>query len=70
MKAKHKEYRLLSRELEKQHYERILKGMTESIESSKTHLEILALFSTIDSHATNIARTALDSDSESFIRGS
>ncbi len=62
MKAKHKEYRLLSRELEKQHYGRIMEGMTESIESSKTHLEILALFSSIDSHATNIARTALDWD--------
>jgi phosphate:Na+ symporter len=60
MKEKHKEYRLLSRELEKQHYDRILEGMAESIESSKTHLEILALYSTIDSHATNIARTALD----------
>jgi phosphate:Na+ symporter len=60
MKEKHKEYRLLSRELEKQHYDRILEGMSESIESSKTHLEILALYSTIDSHATNIARTALD----------
>ena len=34
--------------------------MSESIESSKTRLEILALFSTIDSHATSIARTALD----------
>lgn len=62
MKAKHKEYRLLSRELEKQHYDRILEGMTESIESSKTHLEILALYSSIDSHATNIARSALDWD--------
>jgi len=62
MKAKHKEYRLLSRELEKQHYGRIMEGLTESIESSKTHLEILALFSSIDSHATNIARTALDWD--------
>ena len=62
MKAKHKEYRLLSRELEKQHYDRIMEGMTESIESSKTHLEILALYSTIDSHATSIARSALDWD--------
>jgi len=70
MKAKHKEYRLLSRDLEKQHYDRIMKGMTESIESSKTHLEILALYSSIDSHATNIARTALDSDPESFMKGS
>ncbi|TFH27191.1 MAG: Na/Pi cotransporter family protein [Bacteroidia bacterium] len=62
MKAKHKEYRNLSRELEKQHYDRILEGMTESIDSSKTHLEVLALFSTIDSHATSIARIALDWD--------
>jgi len=60
MKSKHKEYRSLSKELEKQHYGRILEGMKESLESSKTHLEILALFSTIDSHATNIARIALD----------
>jgi phosphate:Na+ symporter len=62
IKAKHKEYRLLSRELEKQHYDRILEGMKESIESSKTHLEVLALYSSIDSHATNIARTALEAD--------
>ena len=62
MKTKHKEYRLLSRELEKQHYDRIMEGMTESIESSKTHLEILALYSTIDSHATSIARSALEWD--------
>jgi len=62
MKAKHKEYRTLSRELEKQHYDRIMEGMSESIDSSKTHLEVLALFSTIDSHATSIARIALDWD--------
>ena len=60
IKLKHKEYRQLSRELEKQHYERIQEGMTESIKSSKTHLEILALYSSIDSHATNIARMALE----------
>ncbi len=60
MKAKHKEYRTLSHELEKQHYTRILEGLKESIDSSKTHLEILALLSSIDSHATNIARMALD----------
>jgi phosphate:Na+ symporter len=62
MKLKHKEYRLLSRELEKQHYDRILEGMTESIKSSKMHLEVLALYKSIDSHATNIARTALEGD--------
>jgi phosphate:Na+ symporter len=66
IKVKHKEYRLLSRELEKQHYDRILEGMTESIESSKTHLEILALYGSIDSHATNIARTALERDQHPY----
>jgi phosphate:Na+ symporter len=62
MKAKHKEYRSLSHDLEKLHYARILEGMKESIESSATHLEILALFSTLDSYATNIARMALEWD--------
>ena len=65
MKEKHKEYRSLSKELEKQHYARILEGMKESIESSQTHLEILALLSTIDSHVTHIARIALDWDQNS-----
>jgi phosphate:Na+ symporter len=60
MKSKHKQYRNLSKELERQHYARILEGMKESLDSSKTHLEILALFSSIDSHITNIARIALD----------
>ena len=60
MKSKHKEYRSLSQELEKQHYTRILEGLKESIDSSKTHLEVLALLSRIDSHVTNIARIALE----------
>jgi phosphate:Na+ symporter len=60
MKSKHKEYRSLSQELEKQHYARILEGLKESIDSSKTHLEVLALLSRIDSHATSIARMALE----------
>ncbi len=60
MKLKHKEYRGLSKDLEKQHYTRILEGMKDSLDSSKMHLEILALLSTIDSHITNIARIALD----------
>jgi len=62
MKSKHKEYRSLSKELEKQHYSRIMEGMKESIGSSKTHLEILALLGTIDSHATDIARISLEWD--------
>ncbi|MFO7671041.1 MAG: Na/Pi cotransporter family protein, partial [Bacteroidales bacterium] len=65
MKEKHKEYRSMSQELEKQHYARIMEGMKESLESSETHLEILALLGTIDSHTTNIARIALDWDQKS-----
>ncbi len=64
MKEEHKEYRDMSQELEKQHYARIMEGMKESLESSETHLEILALLGTIDSHATNIARIALDWDDQ------
>ena len=60
IKSKHKTYRALSKELERQHYDRILEGLKESVESSETHLEVLALLSTIDSHATNIARIALE----------
>lgn len=60
IKQKHREYRSLSRDLEKQHYARIMEGIQESVESSTTHLEILALLATIDSHATNIARIALE----------
>ncbi len=60
MKLKHKTYRALIADLEKLHYTRILEGMKESIDSSKTHVELLTLLSTIDSHATNIARIALD----------
>jgi len=60
MKSKHKEYRTLSQDLEKQHYTRILEGLKESIDSSKTHLEVLALLSRVDSHVTNIARIALE----------
>ncbi|MBN2697852.1 MAG: Na/Pi symporter [Bacteroidales bacterium] len=60
MQAKHRQYRNMSVELERQHYSRLVEGLKESIESSKTHLEILALLSSIDSHATNIARIALE----------
>jgi phosphate:Na+ symporter len=65
MKAKHKAYRSMSYELEKQHYTRIMEGMKESIESSAMHLEVLALFGSIDSNATNIARIALDREQRS-----
>ena len=60
MKLKYKQYRNLAFELEKHHYERLRKEIAESVSSSETHLELIAMFSTITSHATNIARIFIE----------
>jgi phosphate:Na+ symporter len=60
MKLKYKQYRNLAFELEKHHYERLRKEIVESVSSSETHLELIAMFSTITSHATNIARIFIE----------
>ena len=59
MKLKYKEFRDLYTDFEKQHYQRLRQEVEESIDSSKTHLEIITCFKTIGSHATNIARIML-----------
>jgi phosphate:Na+ symporter len=46
-------------ELEKQHYERLKLDIEESVESSRIHLDLIALLKDIGSHATNIARIVL-----------
>jgi phosphate:Na+ symporter len=59
MKAKHKKYRDIASEFEKQHYER-LRDPNKKIESSgDTHMEIMTRLQTISHHATNIARILL-----------
>jgi phosphate:Na+ symporter len=59
MKLKYKEYRTASFEFEKQHYRRLEEEVPESVLSSETHLELMAMLRTISSHATNIARIIL-----------
>lgn len=56
MKIMYKQYRDMAFELEKHHYERLRDEIAESVSSSETHLELITMFRTIASHATNIAR--------------
>jgi len=46
-------------ELEKQHYNRLKMDVEDSVESSRTHMEIIGSLKVIGSHATNIARIIL-----------
>jgi phosphate:Na+ symporter len=46
-------------ELEKQHYNRLKMDIEDSVESSRTHMEIIGSLKVIGSHATNIARIIL-----------
>jgi phosphate:Na+ symporter len=59
IKDKHREYRNIALEFEKQHYERLKLENHETVMSSKTHLEVMAMLMNISSHATNIARILL-----------
>lgn len=47
-------------ELERSHFERLKQDVGKSVESSKTHLELVSVFRTIGSHANNIARIVLE----------
>jgi phosphate:Na+ symporter len=60
MKAKYKEYRSISFELEKHHFERLKNSVEKSVQSSNTHLELLAMFRIVTGHCTNIARILID----------
>ena len=60
MKSKYQDYRNLYIEFEKQHYQRLKEEVENSIDSSKTHLEVITSCKNIGSHATNIARIILN----------
>lgn len=47
-------------ELERNHFDRLKQDVGKSVESSKTHLELVGIFRTIGSHANNIARIVLE----------
>ncbi|MFC2152574.1 Na/Pi symporter [Bacteroidota bacterium] len=59
MKAKYKEYRNLEIEMEKSHFERLKDEVSETVSSSKTHVELMTFLRAINGHATNIARILL-----------
>ena len=59
MKTKYKKYRLLAIEFEMQHYRRLQEPDSISVDSSETHLELIAMLRNIAGHATNIARIFL-----------
>ena len=59
MEEKHHKYRGYVMELEKNHYQRLIDSVEKSVKTSKIHLEVMSLLSTVYSHATNIGRIIL-----------
>ncbi|PID61124.1 MAG: Na/Pi cotransporter II-like protein [Ignavibacteriae bacterium] len=60
MEKKYKKYRLMEMDLRKTHFGRLQKNVTESIETSKIHIELIELLKRISSSSTNIARIFLE----------
>lgn len=60
MSKKYQAFKDFGRELEKQHFSRLKEDVDKSVESSKTHLELVSMFRTIGSHANNIAQVILE----------
>jgi phosphate:Na+ symporter len=61
-KEKYSQFKKVFFELEKQHFNRLKMEVEDSIESSRTHMEIIGSLKVIGSHATNIARVLLKED--------
>jgi phosphate:Na+ symporter len=59
IKDKHREYRNIAWEYERQHYQRLKQENHNTLMSSETHLDIMAMLMNISGHATNIARILL-----------
>lgn len=53
---KYDHYKQVGIELERSHFDRLKQAVGKSIESSKTHLELVSLYRIVGSHANNIAR--------------
>jgi Na+/phosphate symporter len=58
-KAKYTSFKTQFFELERLHYNRLKMAVEDSVESSRTHMEIIGALKIIGSHATNIARIIL-----------
>ncbi len=59
MEKKHRKYREVSFDMERQHYQRLESSVEKSIQSSQTHLELITMLRVITSHSTNIGRILL-----------
>ncbi|MCW8850676.1 MAG: hypothetical protein OQJ81_11905, partial [Melioribacteraceae bacterium] len=70
MEKKYKKYRLMEMDLRRTHFDRLRDNVTQSIETSGIHLELIELLKRISSNATNIARIFLETkkDKEASIK--
>lgn len=57
---KYDHYKQVGIELERSHFDRLKQAVGKSIESSKTHLELVSLYRIVGSHANNIARIMIE----------
>lgn len=62
MKRKYRKYALMAFDLEREHYKRLFAPNTQSLESSKVHMEILNLLRIVNSRATNFGRMVFISE--------
>ncbi|HKL71233.1 MAG TPA: Na/Pi cotransporter family protein [Marinilabiliaceae bacterium] len=62
MKKKYKKYALMAFDFEREHYKRLFTPNTQSLESSKVHMEILNLLRIVNSRATNFGRMVFISE--------
>lgn len=60
MKEKHKIYRQMAMDLEKNHFKRLMNAVDKSVRTSEIHLELMTILATIHSLATNVARIVLE----------
>ena len=70
MKGKHKKYRSIASEFEKQHYERLKDPKKKLEPSGDTHMELMTRLRTITHHSTNIARILIDWDKNKIAKES
>lgn len=62
MKRKYRKYALMAFDMERQHYKRLFSSNVSTLESSKTHMELLNLLRIINSRATNFGRMVFMSE--------
>lgn len=56
LKKEHKKFRAMADELKYKHFERISQNITESVKSSKLHMELVGALRIVHSHIANIMR--------------